>query len=322
MALARARHRRQRSAGVARHARGGRRRATGDGVGLARPRRGRPSRGRRAGRRLAITATAVLSGSFVPARRDVAVDRARSGAGSTPRTARPTATSSCCARAAGDRPRGWHAEDLTAHHVAPRVAGDPRLVARGTRRERAPLDRVGVARHAPRRSARPRSAAAPTRFSTLDLTVRREARPANAVGDVAEVPNGTERRVRLQHGRRRRRDARKGHVGGGAATTSPTAPSCSLDGGDAIAGSPAAVAYARRAHVAVETRDHRVDEFVGHVRQLVGRDDQRAAPAGSSPPAGHATLPVAHGQAGRRRDQRRGDRGRSRPTTGGRLVEL
>ena len=190
----------------------------------------------------------------------------------------------------GDHLHGWRFDDLTAQHRAARVLDDPRCVVAG-RGTSARLSIAWVSRaHALFDTTAPR--ATPTRFTSLDLT-NAAALATSATGDVAEVPNGAS-------------DAFVVTTTDGRVLMVAKSPShwdvqdladsalLELDGANAIAGSPTAVPSRFGFTIAVTTRNRRVDEFVGTFDNWTAETIVGGA-AGTSPPAGHATLPSLTG---------------------------
>lgn len=190
----------------------------------------------------------------------------------------------------GDHLAGWRAEDLTRLRRATEVLGDPRTVVAGHGAgARLSIAWVSRSRLVERTTASLRS---PTRFVTLDLTDAASL-PTSATGDVAEVPNGPDDAFVFA--------TTDGHVlmiararSGWTADDLAQSAFLGVTGGDAIAGSPTAVVSPFGFTVAVATRNRRIDEFVGTFDNWTAEAIVAGA-AGSSPPAGHATLPSFEG---------------------------
>jgi hypothetical protein len=185
---------------------------------------------------------------------------------------------------------GRRAEDLTAQHRASIVLSDPRIVLAG----RGAATRLSIAWVSRSRLVERTTASlrAPTRFTTVDLTDAASL-PSFATGDVAEVPNGADDAFVFST-----LDGRELMIARdqGRWAADDLAASAGLDvgRGDAIAGNPTAVPSRLGTTIAVVTRGRRVDEFVGTFDNWTA-DTIVAGAAGSSPPAGHATLPSLQG---------------------------
>lgn len=191
---------------------------------------------------------------------------------------------------AGSHLTGWHATDLTAARVAPRVTGDPRLVVVGTGASaRVSIASVSIAHHVVRTSARLDDAG---RFSSLDLTHAASVAPT-ATGDVAEVELGTsdEFVYRTIEGSIEMLAVEGGRWAGNDVPSSAMLPTLR---GDAIASSPAAVVAAGVVTVAAETVGGRTDLFVGTFDAWSGQTIG-PGPMGASAPQGLATLPRTTG---------------------------
>jgi hypothetical protein len=190
----------------------------------------------------------------------------------------------------GNHLHGWLAVDLTALHRAAHVGDDPRCVVAGvgaaTRLSIAWVSRGHVLEDTSSQRA------ASLRFTTLDLTAA-AALPTSATGDVAEVHYGADDAfvVTTTDGRVLMIARTQGHWNAQDLADSAL---LELGGGNAIAGSPTAVVSRYGFTVAVTTRNRRVDEFVGTFDNWTAETIVGGA-AGSSPPAGHATLPSLTG---------------------------
>ena len=186
---------------------------------------------------------------------------------------------------------GWHAEDLTALHRVPKVLDEPRLVLEGTG-STAHLSIASIsASHLVEWSTA--SVRAPTRFTTLDVSDAASL-GEDATGQVAEVANGTGEAfvVRTTDGRVEMIALESRHWVGDDLAASAL---LQVGGADAIVGDPVAIASRLGFTVAAVTKNHHVDEFVGTFNNWSAETIIGGA-AGSSPPAGHATLPSLAGE--------------------------
>jgi hypothetical protein len=190
-----------------------------------------------------------------------------------------------------DHLRRWHALDLTATHRVPTVLFDPRLVVAGhgagARLSIAVVTRAHVVVRATA------TLAAPTRFAVLVLSDL-AGLVGTATGDVAEVPNGGNDAFvfRTLGGQLLMVARQAGHWQSDDLAQSAL---LSESGPLRVEGDPAVVADGSTMTVMAVTADHRVDEFVGTFDSWSAVTVTGGA-TGSSPPAGHATLPGLTGE--------------------------
>lgn len=243
---------------------------------------GTPSRGRLAAVRLAVTPSIPL-------------------AASTPSLARVGTWLFCAYRsttghlvvlrnASAPHLAGWHGQDLTAGHLAPPVTGAPSIMVVGT----GASARVSVSAVTVRRDVELSTAlvSAPTRFSTIDVTLDAE-QPSGAAGDTAQFPSNATQGivVHTTDGRLVLFVELFGHW-----EADDLAADAMLwdTGGNAIVGNPTALVAPDGVNVAATTASHHLVLFVGSYGEWSATTIAKG-PAGTSTPAGETPLPGVAG---------------------------